>query len=177
MRHSWFVVPVVFAIGGCADLNKGLADLNHSLISGRTMAQQPPNTTEARVEVPNDTKISTAFNEALPQIKKIIGVHKCIKHQDGMLLLNQEAIPGLSLSVQGWGNYLYPNNRFFLKYHDTSKCVDVRAIDSVTLAASNALKFRVVYFAQDSGETVPFHFLMKRMDNGQWLIGEQPRSY
>lgn len=178
MKISWSMLSMALILSGCADINKGLTDVNTSLISGRTMAAQGSSTTEARVEVPNDPRVKTAFEQALPTIKRVLGIHKCINHQDGMLLLNQDTVPGAGVQVKsmGWGGNLYPNSTFFMKYHDRSKCLSVRAIDNVTMPANNALAFRVVYFAEDSGETVSFVFLFKRMDNNEWLLGTQPRN-
>lgn len=178
MRYLWSVLPVALALGGCADLNKSLTEANNSLLTGRTMASATTSTTETRIEVPNDPRISKAFNEALPNIKTIMGIHKCINHQDGMLLLNKETVPGAGVNANsmGWGGNLYPNSAFFMKYHNRGKCLDVRAIDNISMPANNALLFRAVFYAEDSGETVSFKYLMKRMDNGQWLLGEQPRA-
>lgn len=167
MRYLLSVLPVALALGGCADLNKSLTEANNSLLASRTMAAPTQSTTEARIEVPNDPKVSQAFDQALPRIKKVIGIHKCINHPDGMLQLNSEAVPGVNMA----SNNAFPNNRFAVKYHDRSKCFSVRAIDRVSMPANNALTFRVVYFADDSGETLSYAFLFKKMDNGAWLLG------
>jgi hypothetical protein len=38
------------------------------------------------------------------------------------------------------------------------------------MPAMNALQFRTVYFADDSGETLKYQFLFKKMDDGSWKI-------
>jgi hypothetical protein len=66
--------------------------------------------------------------------------------------------------------YRYPNSQQFLKYHDRNKCMSVRAIDNWAMPALNALQFRAVYFADDSGETVSFGYLLKKADDGSWKL-------
>ena len=57
-----------------------------------------------------------------------------------------------------------------MKYHNTNKCVSVSTIDQWTMPALNALQFRAVYFADDSGETFNFYYLFKKSDDGSWKI-------
>lgn len=180
-RLALCAIGAAIVFTGCADLNnlnKSLAETNNSLLAGRTMGAASGSTVESRVEVPNDQRVNKAFEAALPRIKTILGVHKCINHQDGLLLLNKEAAPGVQISAGQWewAGSNFPNSQFYMKYHNRAKCLDVRSIDQVSMPANNALSFRTVFFAEDSGETVSFGYLLKKQDNGDWLLGQRPRG-
>lgn len=181
MRLLGMVLPIVIgcSVVGCAEVNQGLRDVNtglketnNALLSNRAMASNAESTTETRIEVPNDPRVTEAFNAALPNIKRVLGIHKCIKNDDGMRLLNREAVPGVAMIESYWA---YPNSRSNVKYHDRHKCMTVRAIDHVSMPALNALVMRVVYFADDSGETINFSLMFKKLEGNQWLLGEPPR--
>lgn len=83
--------------------------------------------------------------------------------------MNAYAVPGEDMAVYTGGER-FPNHTNFMKYHDRNKCVSVSAIDQWVMPALNALQFRAVYFADDSGETVNFAYQFKKMDDGSWKI-------
>lgn len=146
---------------------------------GGAMAAQPEaNQQQIQMTVPKDTKTQAAIDAALPTIKKVLAIHQCIREPQQLLQLNVLAIPGVNMMSGGSNGlpmYSFPNNKgLFLKYHDPSKCVDIRTIDRFSLLALNALSFRVVYLAKDSGETINFGFLLKKADDGSWLLGQPP---
>lgn len=58
------------------------------------------------------------------------------------------------------------------KFHDKNKCVSVRAIDQVALLALNALQFRVVYLAEDSGEANNFQMQFLKSGDGSWKLAK-----
>ena len=118
---------------------------------------------------PNDKRMSVAVDEAIPYIEKVVNIHRCIKDFDSIRFLNIYAVPGVQLV--GISNF--PNSDAFMKYHDHNKCVSIRTLDEWQMPALNALRFRVVYIADDSGETVNFGYLFKKMDDGSWKIGER----
>jgi hypothetical protein len=132
---------------------------------------------------PKDAKTNAAIDAALPMIKKVLAIHMCArttqKHgldSEGALLpLNTLAIPGVSISNNSYP-HSFPNSKSFMTYHDFAKCVSIRAIDQFAMPALNALTFRVVYFAEDSGETVNFGFLFKKADDGSWRIAQTPQK-
>lgn len=64
----------------------------------------------------------------------------------------------------------FPNSGFQMKYHDRNKCVSVQAIDKWQMPALNALVFRAIYVADDSGETANFMYVLKKDDEGQWKL-------
>jgi|GEM_PF-7112813 len=134
------------------------------------IASAPDSGKEIQLILPPDTRTREAIDAALPIVKKVLAIHQCVKTLDGMLQLNFWAVPGVNF--RGSFNSVYPNSTWYMKYHDRNKCVSVRAIDNWAMPALNALKFRVVYFAEDSGETVNFAYLLKKIDDGSWKLAE-----
>lgn len=175
-----------FSLAGCKQameqLNRDLDNLNQGLASANqtrgqatkpgAMANQAAQTAQIQLITPKDEKTNAAIDAALPTIKKVLAIHQCIKVDDGMLQLNAYSLPGVAM--EKW-ILNYPNSSHFMKYHDRSKCVSVRAIDNFAMPALNALSFRVVYFAEDSGETVNFGFQMRKADDGRWLLSSSLR--
>ncbi len=69
-----------------------------------------------------------------------------------------------------------PNSSDYMKYHDFDKCLSVQAIDQWRMPALNALAFRVIFIADDSGKTVNFKYLLKKDDEGQWKLDQSSRE-
>lgn len=127
--------------------------------------------------VPKDKRVAAAMKEAMPTIKSVLGIHQCIKATESLRQLNIYAIPGVDvMNMASLPYYNYPNSEHYMKYHDRNKCIGVRAIDQWSMPALNALMFRAVYFADDSGETVNFIFLFKKVDDGSWKVSEFEKS-
>lgn len=187
------IVGLSLGLSGCAQdlakfnqdlaaLNKSLAEKGRSQASagssggaqtgGVAMATQPEAGQSKQVQmiVPNDKQVAAAIDEALPTIKKVLGIHQCVKNNESLRQMNIYAVPGENMASQMGVGYSFPNSPNFMKYHDRNKCVSVRAIDQWTMPALNALKFRAVYFADDSGETINFTYLFKKSDDGSWKI-------
>jgi len=130
-----------------------------------------------KLVIPKDKRVATAMEEALPIVQKVLSVHQCIKEPESLRQLNIYAIPGLdmvkrSLGSNGLPAYGFPNSQFFMKFHDRNKCVGVTTVDSWSMPALNALLFRAIYFAEDSGETVNFLYLFKKVDDGSWKLSQ-----
>ncbi|MDD5298520.1 MAG: hypothetical protein PHU46_16575 [Rhodocyclaceae bacterium] len=126
--------------------------------------------------IPADHRTRDAIDAALPTVKQVVAIHRCVRVPDGLLRLNFLAVPGANLIANLAPRWAYPDSDLFMKYHDISKCVNARAIDSWAMPALNALRFRVVYFAEDSGETVNFTYLMMKVDDGSWKLQSINRS-
>lgn len=179
-------LALALTLAGCVEqmqqLNRDLAAANAALAGGQgqtgsfakpgtmAIANQTGKETQTQLIVPTDPRTREAMDAALPTIKKVLAIHQCIKIEDGMLQLNYWAVPGVNPS-SGWLPYAtFPDSTRYMKYHDRNKCVSVRAIDNWAMPALNALQFRAVYFAEDSGETVNFGYLMKKVDDGSWKL-------
>lgn len=50
-------------------------------------------------------------------------------------------------------------------------------VPGVGWPALNALQFRAVFFADDSGKSNNFTYLMKRGDDGAWKLQQLQRNY
>lgn len=196
------IVGLTFGLSGCAqaDLDKlghNLDNLNQALgtpgYSGGAQARTEPSggaqngsvamaaqpeegqRKTAQLIIPNDKRVAAAIDEALPTIKKILAIHQCVKNSDSLRQMNFYAVPGADMARQDSYTLNFPNNIYMLKYHDQNKCVSVSTIDQWAMPALNALQFRAVYFADDSGETVSFQYLFKKVDDGSWKIAELRR--
>jgi hypothetical protein len=123
--------------------------------------------------IDNNTRIT--IQEAAPTIHKIIAIHQCIRltnntreNDQAMRRLNFLAEPGIDFAA-GWRNTA-PMGR--MQYHDQSKCVPVKAINKISMPARNALRFTIVYFAEDSGEVANFTYLLMKSNSGDWRLRE-----
>lgn len=174
------ILGLTLGLSGCAEdmikMSAALEEFNTGVKSGGTrgsaMAVQPEaeQSKPTQLVVPSDKKVAAAMNEALPNIKKVMGVHRCIKDYESLRLLNVYAIPGNDMSRGYMGNY--PDYEGHMKFHDRNKCVSVSVIDQFLMPALNALRLRVVYFADDSGETINFLYLFKKTDSGEWKLAQ-----
>lgn len=134
-------------------------------------AAEPDKKQVTQLVLPADPRIRGAIDAALPNVKKVLQIHQCVKDNRGMSHLNFLAVPGVNFINTSYDDsYNRPNSGAHMKYHDRNKCVDVRTIDGWTMPALNALQFRAVYFAEDSGETVNFQYLFKKVDDGSWKL-------
>jgi len=183
-RKSVYVGPLfALLLSGCAaeqldQFNRSLADLNTALGAPPGNTAQPVNNLATmpvshgpqqgvQLIVPDDANVKVALDAALPTIKKVLSIHQCLR--DGHLQsLNFYAVPGVDMNAAT--SYTNVTPMGYMPYHDHSKCVSVRSIDTLSMPALNALQFRTVYFADDSGETVNFNFLFKKVDDGSWRL-------
>ena len=110
------------------------------------------------------------MDAAMPNIKKVISLHRCMKTSDSLRMLNFHAVPGVDFKGEMYAGYGYPNSTAHTKYHDRNHCIAARTMDQWSMPSLNALQFRVVYFAEDSGETVNFQYGFKRAEDGSWKL-------
>ncbi len=196
LKISAVIVGLTIGLSGCAQdlakFNQDLAALNQALAGGggsqpggaqtggMAMAVKPDASHSKPIQmvVPNDKRTSLAIDEALPNIKKILSIHQCIKDWQSLRQMNFYAVSGVNMAQKngGMGDWEFPNNSSVMKYHDNNKCVSVSAIDQWSMPALNALNFRAVYFADDSGETANFAYHFKKTDDGSWKIAAFERT-
>lgn len=136
-----------------------------------TIESKPP-----KLVIPKDKRVATAMEEALPTIQKVLSIHQCMKEWQSLRQLNIFAEPGLDMTKRsgqyGNANYGFPNSYNFMKFHDRNKCVSLTTVDSWSMPALNALLFRAIYFAEDSGETVNLLYMFKKVDDGSWKLSQ-----
>lgn len=139
-----------------------------------TIESKPP-----KLVIPKDKRVAVAMEEALPIIQKVLSIHQCMKEAQSLRQLNILAVPGLDMTERTGGssaNWGFPNSQHYMKFHDRNKCVSVTTVDGWSMPALNALLFRAVYFAEDSGETVNFLYMFKRVDDGSWKLSQIERA-
>lgn len=183
------MIAALVSLTACAQqlnqLNQDLARLNQSLASGSanlTVATAPAaglaqkteasKSTSTQLIVPTDRATAAALDSALPAIKKVIGLHECMKDASNARLFSPYAVPGGENNI--FANLNFPEYSPIVrtKFHDKNKCMSVRVIDQVALLALNALQIRVVYLAQDSGEANNFQMQFLKSDDGSWKLAK-----
>ena len=187
LRFNQFRLPLLaifsLSLAGCAQDLERINQTLHAINTGAPLPSQtavaPSQSVVASVEtqklptqliVPNDKSAAEAMDAAMPNIKKVISLHRCMKTSDSLRLLNFYAVPGLDFKDEFYRGYGYPNSTAHTKYHDRNNCISARTMDQWSKPALNALQFRVVYFADDSGETVNFQYGFKRAEDGSWKL-------
>lgn len=190
-RFNQFPLPATLLLAifslflaGCAQDLQRINQTLHAINTGAPLPSQtavaPSQSVVASVEtqkqptqliVPNDKSAATAMDAAMPNIKKVIALHRCMKSGDNMRMLNFYAVTGVDIYEQTRFSDPYPNHTRWMKYHDRNNCVAARTMDQWSMPALNALRFRAVYFADDSGETVNFQYEFKRVEDGSWKLG------
>ncbi len=121
-----------------------------------------------QVVSPTDARINDAVQAALPTVHAVLAEHRCIR-MGGLARLNPLAVPGEDISHLG-AFHNVPNSDTYMRYHDFRKCLTVRQIDRWDMPALNTLEFRAIFYADDSGETVSMGYILRKMDNGTWLL-------
>lgn len=185
-----FIAAVIF-LTGCAQqqldqFNKDLANLNQAMASGATPSSRPTGLAvglaqnadagkgaQTQLVVPADKTAEAALDAALPNIKKVIALHQCMKDGSNARLFAPYAVVGGENNIFVHGlqtGYYAPIT--MTRYHDKNKCVSVRAIDQVSLLALNALQFRVVYLAESSGEASNFQMQFMKTNDGSWKLSK-----
>lgn len=161
------IISASVIITGCAEVPVGKSDAPSARLT---------NFDHTLIEAPTDPQVLAAKDEALPFIQAAIATHQCINDSDALRFMNRYSVPGVTLDDISWGNFNYPNSQIYMKHHDRNKCVSVSAINQWTKPALNALQFRVVYFADDSGEMVKFGYVFRKLDDGSWRIASLIRN-
>lgn len=176
------ILSLTLGLSGCAEnmrkMSSALEEFNTGVKHDNTTAVQPEasQSTPTKLVMPSDKVVALAVNEALPTIKKVLAIHQCIRDFDSIRQLNKYALDGVNLVGNIYMSARFPNSGTYMPYHNLNKCVSVRAIDMWFKPALNALFFRAVYFADDSGETINFVYLMQKTDEGSWRIAEFKRE-
>lgn len=170
------IVGLALGLSGCQNypaIDEAFGGHPNARSSGVALATQPETSQTKPIQLipPNDKQVVAAMKEAMPNIAKVLGIHSCVEDNASLRMMNVYAVPGENMARgNGWQDF--PNNNEVMKYHDRSKCVSLSTLDQWSMPALNALKFRVVYFAYDSGETVSFQYIFKKMDDGSWKIAD-----
>jgi hypothetical protein len=150
-----------------------------SPVNTRTNPNLPPlavdsgKDTQTRLVLPTNPRAKQAAKDALPNIKKILSVHRCVVDPGSLLLLR----PYIMVGATNVWPYLYSAPVSRLRYHDKKKCLSVQAIDDWNMPALNALIFRAVFISDISGETIHYYYLMKKEDEQTWKLERASDSH
>lgn len=159
------IIGLTLSLSSCA----GPEQISGPVVTRPVVSQSKP----TQLIPPTDKAVETAMNEALPTIKKILSIHKCLTNNEGLRQMNFYAVPGADMtkyqnvwdSTHTFGLPIYK-----MEYHNKNKCLSVQVLDKWTKPALNALTFRAIYFADDSGETSSFKYTLKKMDDSSWKL-------
>lgn len=135
-----------------------------------TVQSEQTQSKPTEVVIPTDKRTQAAIDEAMPVIKRIVSLHRCLKNNSGLRRMNFDAMPGSDMSK--FGVDYSPKDGLpikYMQYHDYNTCVRAQTLDQFSMPALNALRFRVIYFADDSGETSSFTYLFMNTNDG-WKI-------
>ena len=113
-----------------------------------------------------DERAKQNLKEASETVSAFLENVSCIPDTDGSSL-NIFAAPGHRFSPNG-----YPGPMITTRYHNKSACLTVVRIQGVNAPALNALRFEVVYLAEDSGESNIQRYELVKQPDGQWLVAQ-----
>jgi hypothetical protein len=115
--------------------------------------------------VPND-KIRDMVKEAAPAITLMAERMGCLADNKGTSGLNELAAPNVNYGSAL--QYNYP--MYHAKYHDKSSCLTVIRVSGWIAPANNALRYEVLFKADDSGETHAIKHETVRQPDSSWLF-------
>ena len=174
------IVGLLLGLYGCAEVDTASGGhVNAGTSSATPVVQQAEVPVVQQVEapskpisliVPANKVVAAAMNAAIPNITKVLGIHRCIVNFASLRQMNLYAVTGVDIGNRDYPQFMDWAPVVGMKYHDKGKCVSVQTIDQWAMPALNALTFRVVYFAEDSGEVKNFTYLFKKVDDGSWKI-------
>lgn len=132
-----------------------------------TPIQQAAIARELAKSIPAPMRAAEA--EADATLKEFIERMSCMVDYTGASAMNTYAAPGAT-AVVGTLSAVRPMTR--TPYHNKATCLTVTRVQGWMAPAKNALRFEVVYSADDSGEAVKSHHEWVRQPDGTWLATE-----
>lgn len=117
-------------------------------------------------QLQSSEQLKKLITEAKPAIETFVERIACLNSSAGASALNQFSAPRANLD----NIYRMLNPMRSAKYHDKSTCMTVARIHGWEVPADNALKFEVIYKADDSGETKKIKHEAVRQPDGVWLF-------
>jgi hypothetical protein len=157
-------------------LNNGLQNANNALAGNHQTTTGPAKAqpTDAQLQelahgmasplIP--AQIQPMWQQAHDNIAKVLLDVSCYPGFDVWKYLGRYKAPGSNLdhSLTAVGAMSG------MKYHSKSACVTVTRIGSWQPRANNAFAFKVLFVADDSGESVEQNFELVRQPDGDWLF-------
>ena len=113
---------------------------------------------------PAQKDLQTKISEASTIIQQFLEKNSCIKTNSAN---SSKLIYFAPNSPQANAPMLYGGS---MHYHNKEQCVNVARVSGWTSPAINALRFEVVYLADDSGEVVKQNNEVVKQPDGEWLF-------
>lgn len=159
---------------GFAAVNKGVNTINKAVglppVGGATMTPQQQAEFHEQLSVKlQDARIAKARQEAGPAIEKVVHHLACYVGDPTSVRPELEVRrPIARLLSPDMGGMGWPGR--FMRYHPADQCVSVRSMDEWGMPALNALRFRVNYISDVSGEVASSNYLLVKQSSGEWLF-------
>lgn len=157
MRHFAITLSLaLLAICGAAGAAGGLSPISNDQLAKIQRALQPK---------ASSPELVAAISEAAPSISSFLEINSCLPGYNASAL-NVLAAPGK----------LYPSFNYLgapmplMRRHSKSTCVSVFRVHGWVMPSKNALRFEVVYVAEDSGESERAEHEVQRQPGGEWLF-------
>lgn len=177
-RYFWAFTALTLLSGCVAEMTKTLEDVNAALakpltkspsLNSKHLARITPEQV-AKVDSSltvkiDDSRISTAIQEASGNIKEMVKITACFTG-----ISQQRNSPYTKYGAPGSGNHLDASPMYLLKYHNKTYCLDVVRIHGWKMLANNALEFEVILHAEDSGEGGRVRAIIVKQPSGEWLF-------
>lgn len=181
-RFVQALIPLIlFFTVGCTStlekVNQDLASVNNALagkssspsrpvVGLATITQDQISKIQAGLLSKNqNTSVAQAISDATPVISNFIKTNSCITGYNGSAL-DAYAAPGKTFGSFGYIGAPIPQ----MKYHNKATCASVLRFHGWEMPAKNALRFEVVYIAEDSGESVKGNHELVKQPSGGWLF-------
>jgi hypothetical protein len=107
-----------------------------------------------------DNQIKTMITEASPIMQKVLEMQACFYSQNSFGMYQSYGGQFVPL-----GDYVHP----FI-HHNMLECANVQRVKDWKVVAKNAFQFKVVYLAEDSGESKEYTYEMQKQPDGIWLF-------
>ncbi len=174
-RH--FCLTVAAAAGGVKDVNametpQAVIAPSSTRVAPRgfafaTAEQQNAIGQELSKPLPNE-KVRQMVKNAAPAIAVFVEHIACLADASGASALDEYAVPGGTL-----GNaYIMLRPMRSAQYHNKAACMTVSRIQGWNAPANNALRFEVVYKADDSGEVNKLTHEAIKQPDGAWRFSQ-----
>jgi hypothetical protein len=136
-----------------------------ALVGYASIAPEQQKAVEAALmkSIPND-RIGAMVTEAKQVVAAVAERLSCLSTWDGRSAMNEFAAPN-SHFVMGLSAPMA-----MMQYHDKAFCLTVLRINGWEAPANNALKYEVMFKAEDSGETRSHKHEIVRQTDGTWLF-------
>jgi len=171
LKVSVVIASLVFGLSGCAETNTAPVSREPIMFKKDCPAILMSEEKSAPVQLiaPKNKEALAAMYEAMPVIERVLGVHRCLRTQESLRLLNVYAVPGRDMTQMS-ANRIYeliPNSSYS---HASGLCFSVSVLDQWVVLEKNSLQFNVTYIADDTGDRTRFQYTFKKTEDDLWKL-------